>query len=46
MGRYGESGSMGVWASGPPGEWAVEGGVCIDIIRMAPWMFGSLGLPD
>ena len=44
MGRYSQSGSMDVWASGPPGLRAVKDGVWVDIVRVAPWVFGPLGL--
>ena len=43
-GRYDESGSKGVWASGPPGKLVVEGGVQVDMMRVAPRVFGPLGL--
>ena len=44
MGRYSQSGSMGVWASGPPGIRAVENGLWAVIVTVDPRVFGPLGL--
>ena len=46
MHRYNQNGSMDVWVSGPPGLRAVKDGVWVDIVRVAPWVFGPLGLPE
>ena len=40
MVRYGESGFMGVWVTGPPRIRVVERALWVDIVRKDPWVLG------